>query len=83
MVKALLIHNAKVDSKGYLGRTPLSLGLYFNYLINLKFLIFCLLKASENGHVEVVKQLLEHNANIDLTDESEWTQSSSGIFKII
>ena len=80
MVKALLIHNAKVDSTGYLGRTPLSLGLYFNYLINLKFLIFCLLKASENGHVEVVKQLLEHNANINLTDDIDWAKSSSCIF---
>jgi ankyrin repeat protein len=37
VVKALLNHNAIIDLKDNSGRTPLSLGLFLIYLINLKF----------------------------------------------
>jgi hypothetical protein len=81
VVKELIICNAIIDSDDSKRRTPLSYGIFFYYSISLNFfLIFFLLKASENGHVEVVKQLLEHNANIDLTDDIDWARSKSCIF---
>ncbi len=43
---------------------------FFKVINQLKFINFYLFKASENGHNEVFQELLKHNANIDLKDES-------------
>jgi ankyrin repeat protein len=82
VVKELMIRNATIDSEDFKRRTPLSYGIIFHYSINLNFIILYLLKASGNGHMEVVKALLNHNAIIDLKDNSGRTPLSFGLFLI-
>ena len=52
-----------------------------NLLIQFKSYIFFRL-ASANGHLEVVKTLLEWGANIEATDENGFNALMKGIFLI-
>ena len=71
MVEELIIRNAIIDSDDSKRRTPLSYGIFFYYSISLNFLIYIFLfKASQNGHIDVVKELLKLRANIDSIDET-------------
>jgi ankyrin repeat protein len=80
VVKELIIRNATIDSEDCKRRTPLSYGIFFYYLISLNLKHIFLLKASENGNIDVVKELLKLRANIDSIDESERSPLHLGIY---
>ena len=48
------------------------------YFLFIHFIQF-LLKATETGHIEIVKELLTRNANIEAKDENGWTPLMIGI----
>ncbi len=81
MVKELLNWNANIETKNYNKDTPLILGTFFKEQINfMLFSFFKTQKASQNGHLEVVKELLKHNANIEAKNDDGVTPLILGLF---
>jgi ankyrin repeat protein len=79
VVKELLNHNADIEVKDNEGRTPLILGIFWNGLITFNY-GYILLLATRSGYIEMVKELLNHNANIEAKDNEGRTPLILGIF---
>jgi ankyrin repeat protein len=79
VVKELLNHNADIEVKDTNGCTPLILGIFLNGLITFNYGYFLLL-ATRSGYIEMVIELLNHNANIEVKDNEGRTPLILGIF---
>jgi ankyrin repeat protein len=77
-VKLLVEKDANIKSKDDGGWTPLMIGICFNHLFNLNYLLF-LFKASRNGHIEVAKLLLDRGADIESINVDRGTALNLGI----
>ena len=85
LIEALVSHNADVDEKGSHSLTPLGLAVEEGQCASVRKLLECGAKtdfpglqspihiAADNDHLEIVKELLKHNAKIDITDEQGTT----------
>ena len=79
MVNKLLKQNAHVEAKDNNRMTPLILGIFLYYLINLNY-YYSLFIASKYGHIEVVKELLKQNAHVEAADNDGKTPLIWGKF---
>ncbi len=80
MVKELLDRGANIEKKDIDGFNPLILGIFLELFNHFKWFIYFLFKASRNGHIEVVKELLNSGANIEEKDNYGYTPLIWGIF---
>ncbi len=80
MVKELLNRGANIEEKDNDGQTPLIWGIFLQQLNHFKWFIYFCLIASRDGHIEVVKELLDRGANIKQKDNIGWTPLIWGIF---
>jgi ankyrin repeat protein len=80
VVKELLDSGANIEEKDNLGWTPLIWGIFLQLLNHFKLFIYFLFIASFNGHIKVVKELLERGANIEEKDNYGNTPLIWGIF---
>ncbi len=79
IVKTFLNNNADIEAKNDNGYSPLILGMFLNPLWNFKMKkIFCL--AAYKGNQEIVKELLNNNADIEAKDYDGNTPLFFGIF---
>ena len=67
VVKELLNHNSDIEAKNRHGNTPLILGIFVDYYV-IWYYYFVLFQAAYEGHIEVVKELINHNAVIEAKD---------------
>ena len=82
VVKELLRNKENIEATDQYGYTPLIRGIFLNELLisNSFILFYFLFIASENGHLEVVKELLRSKANIEAIDKYGNTPLIFGIF---
>ncbi len=80
MVKELLNRGANIEEKDNDGYTPLISGIFLQLFNHFKWFIYFLFIASFNGHIEVVKELLNRGANIEEKDNYGNTPLIKGIF---
>jgi ankyrin repeat protein len=80
VVKELLNRGANIEEKNNDGWTPLICGIFLELLNHFKWFIYFLYIASLNGHIEVVKELLNRGANIEQKDNDGMTPLIWGIF---
>ena len=73
--------NANVEAKDFRGFTPLMRGKILNELKK-KFIdrILLLFIASWNGYIEIVRELLNKNANVEAKDDLGFTPLMLGLF---
>ncbi len=74
------LKGANVEEKDKLGQTPLIKGIFLQLFNYFKWFIYFLFIALRDGHIEVVKKLLERGANIEEKDKFERTPLIWGIF---
>ncbi len=67
VVKELLNHHADIEAKNKNKNTPLILGIFVDYNVTWNY-YFVLFEAANEGHIEVVKELLNHNSDIEAKD---------------
>jgi ankyrin repeat protein len=80
VVKELLNRGANIEEKDNDGYTPLISGIFLQLFNHFKWFIYFLFIASFNGHIEVVKELLNRGANIEEKDNYGNTPLIKGIF---
>ncbi len=82
MVKELLNHNADIEAKDNDGCTPLICGIFQSIYLIWKIIIL-FFSAARSGHIEVVKELLNRNADIEVKDKDGNTALILGIVLFI
>jgi hypothetical protein len=80
VVKELLNRGANIEEKDKFGQTPLIEGIFLQLFNHFKRFIYFLFIASRDGHIEVVKELLNRGANIEEKDNDGETPLIKGIF---
>ena len=76
----LLVNNANINLKDQIGKTPLMTGIH----VSMFYLIFhCYSLACNFGHHDVVKLLLNYNADINIKNNNNWSALDYGNYSII
>ena len=79
LVKLLLSYDADVDSRGRKASTALMWGMsYYFFIIKFIWNVFAI-KACSSDKLDIVKLLIENNADINSRDNDEWTPLMWGI----